>query len=350
VGTVVSIQLQAQPRQEKPQPVPFPKVEQQELFMQAIEALDAGKTNSMVKLLDRAVQLDSANQFAYIKRAQLFDLIGNNTRAIQDCSAALSLNPTFADVYQLRGCNHFKVGNVPAAVRDWQIFIQLKPEKETDHWQICVGHALLGNYEEARKRFEWHWTENTEDMEVAFWHFLCVARTEGLEKARDNLMKVSGETRVPMAQLYSLYKGVGSEADVWLAVEYGSPDETERAKREFFATYYLGLLRQCEGQLKKAKTLVSKALNIAHLNEGFIGDSPGGQLRGGDVAKVHLNQIERKLSEQSAYTENHKGHSSTAVLSYLAGALGLALLVAYGWHSQRQRRQFGISLAQKSST
>ena len=72
VGAFVSLQLQAQPQQQPPQQVPFPKVEQQELFLQAIEALDAGKTNLMVKLLDRAVQLDTANQFAYVKRAQLF--------------------------------------------------------------------------------------------------------------------------------------------------------------------------------------------------------------------------------------------------------------------------------------
>ena len=320
--------------------------------MQAIEALDAGKTNSMVELLDRAVLLDTENQFAYIKRAQLFDLVGNKVRAIQDCSAALGLNPTFADVYQLRGCNHFKMGNVLAAVRDWQIFIQLKPEKETEHWQICVGHTLLGNYEEARKRFEWHWTENTEDMEVAFWHFLCVARTEGLAKARENLMTVSGEERVPMAQLYALYKGTGTgaEADVWLAVEYGSPNSTERAQREFFATYYLGLLRQSEGRLKEAKTLVSKALSIARVNKGFIGDSPGGQLRGGDVANVHLKQIERKLSEQLAYTNDPKGNSAMIMMTYLVGGFGLVLLIVYGWRSQRQRRQFDLPLAQKSST
>ena len=75
MGMVVAIELQAQPRQEAPQPVAFPKVEQQELFLQAIDALDAGKTNSMVKLLDRAIQMDPVNPFAYVKRAQLFDLM-----------------------------------------------------------------------------------------------------------------------------------------------------------------------------------------------------------------------------------------------------------------------------------
>ena len=346
VGTVVSIQLQAQPRQETPQPVPFPKVEQQELFLQAIDALDAGKTNSMVKLLDRAVQLDPANPFAYVKRAQLFDLIGNNARAIQDYSTALGYNPKVADLYQLRGCSHFKMGNVLAAVLNWQHFIQLKPKKETEHWQICVGHALLGNYEEARKRFEWHWTVNTEDMEVAFWHFLCVARTEGLAEARENLIAVSGEKRVPMAQLHALYKGTGNEAEVWLAVEQGGPSTEERAQREFFAHYYLGLLKQAEGRLEEGKGSVAKALIIARAHEGFIGDSPGGQLRGGDIARVHFDQIDQKLAEQLAYTEGDDQNGAVSLLVYLVAGVGLVLLVGYSW----RRRQIAIPLAQKSST
>ncbi len=346
VGAVVSIQLQAQSRPEAPKPVPFPKVEQQELFLQAIDALDAGKTNSMVKLLDRAVQLDPTNPFAYVKRAQLFDLIGNNARAVQDYSTALGYNPTFADLYQLRGCSYFKMGNVLAAVFNWQRFIQLKPEKETEHWQICVGHALLGNYEEARKRFEWHWTANTEDMEVAFWHFLCVARTDGMTQARENLISVSGEKRVPMAQLHALFKGTGSEAEVWLAVEQGGPSAEERAQREFFAHYYLGLLKQAKGKLDEAKSSVSKALSIAHVSEGFMGDSPGGQLRGGDMAKVHFDQINRKLSEQLAYTEGDGQSRPLALLAYLVAGVGLVVLVGYSW----RRRQIPIPVARKSST
>ena len=63
-------------------------MEQEELFLQAIEALDAGKTDTMVQLLERALPLDPTNPFAYVKRGQLFDLIGNNSRAVEDFSKA----------------------------------------------------------------------------------------------------------------------------------------------------------------------------------------------------------------------------------------------------------------------
>ena len=334
--------------QQEPPPVPFPKVEQEELFLQAIEALDAGKTDTMVQLLERALPLDPTNPFAYVKRGQLFDLIGNNSRAVEDFSKALAYRPAFADVYQMRGCNQFKLGNVNAAVQDWQAFLQLKPDKEAEHWQICVGFALLGHYEEARKRFDWHATTNTQDLEVAFWHFLCVARTEGLEAARDSIKSAPEEKRVPMAELHALYAGKGTESDVWLAVERGTPDKAERAKREFFAHYYLGLLRQSEGKLDEAKQSVQQALAIAKANDGFIGDSPGGQLRGGDIARVHLQQIDQRLTEQSAWENRGPGGAGTG-LAYLATGAGSILLIGYTLRQQR-RREVPLELAEKSST
>ena len=66
---------------------------------------------------------------------------------------------------------------------------------------------------------------------MAFWHYLCVARMDGLESARENLIEVAGEERVPMSELYKLFKGEGSEADVWLAVEEEDPDKDARARR-----------------------------------------------------------------------------------------------------------------------
>lgn len=341
--------IQAQ-QQEAP-PVPFPKVEQEELFLQAIEALDAGQTAKMVQLLERAIPLDPTNAFAYIKRGQLFDLIGNNQRAVDDFSQAMAYMPAYANAYQMRGCNQFKLGNVKAAVQDWQVFLQLNPDKEAEHWQICVGFALLGHYEEARKRFDWHATTNTDDLEVAFWHFLCVARTEGVETAREHIKSASGEKRVPMAALHALYAGRGTEADVWLAVERGAPDKDERAKREFFAHYYLGLLRQSEGKLDEAKESVQKALTIAKANDGFIGDSPGGQLRGGDIARVHVQQIDQRLAEQAAWQNPGPGGAGTG-LAYLAAGIGLLLLVGYALRNQR-REEVSVEMTEvagKSST
>ena len=332
---------QAQPLPDAP--IIFPRVEQEEFFLQAIEAFEANDTNAMVRLMNQAVAIDATNHFAYIKRAQLYDLIGNNALAARDYSRALGtvgVDQKYADVFQMRGCAFFKLGNLRGAVSDWVNFLHLKPDKEAEHWQICVAYALLGKYEDARNQFEWHWTVNAKDMEVAFWHFLCVARTEGLAAAREKLMEVEGEKRVPMPALYRLFKGEGSAAEVWLAVEEGNPDPDERNQREFFANYYLGLFHQAEGKLEAANELIAAALEIAKSNAGYIGDSPGGQLRAGDIARVHHQQLQFLLADRRAWAKAQQPRDTLAEkIAYVSAGIGLVALIGFGVVAQRRKRR-----------
>ena len=68
--------------QQEPPPVPFPKVEQEELFLQAIEALNTGKTDTMVQLLDRAVQ---ALKLLLDRLLQLVELLERQREEINTC-------------------------------------------------------------------------------------------------------------------------------------------------------------------------------------------------------------------------------------------------------------------------
>jgi lipoprotein NlpI len=358
---VTAQQFQARQNGQRDQkPVAFPKVEQEEFFLQAIEALQAGNTNAVLELVDRAVGVDVTNRFAYVKRAQLLDIFSLDERAVKDYSIAISYDPTFADVYQLRGCSHFKAGRLDDAVADWNTFLSLKPEKEALHWQICVAYALQGQFNEGRNQFEWHWTANTKDVEVALWHFMCTARLDGLDKARAAMIevKLSEDKRVPMEALYNFYAGKLTEADVWLAVEQGAPDDAERAKREFFANYYIGVHRQAEGKLAEAREFVGKALGVAYRNEGFIGDSPGGQLRAGDMARVHLGVLDTLIKDAAALAaaQSPEAISARRRMMFL-GVAGLAGLIGLGVFLQRRRPKIAVKpelaepeLAEKSST
>ena len=347
---VAAQQFQArQNGQRDKKPVAFPKVEQEEFFLQAIDALQADNTNAVLELVDRAVGVDVTNRFAYIKRAQLLDIFSLDERAVKDYSIAISYDPTFADVYQLRGCSHFKAGRLDDAVADWNTFLKLKPDKESLHWQICVAYAMQGQFKESRSQFEWHWTANTKDVEVALWHFLCTARLEGIVKARGSMIKraqridileveLSEDKRVPMEALYEFYAGNATEADVWLAVEQGTADAAERAKREFFANYYIGVHRQAEGKLTEAREFVEKALGIAYRNEGFIGNSPGGQLRAGDMARVHLGVLDTLIKDAAALAAAQSPEAIAARRRMMfLGVGGLVGLIGLGVFLQRRR-------------
>ena len=170
------------------------------------------------------------------------------------------------------------------------------------------------------------------------------------ESARGKLLKVEGEKRVPMPELYQLFKGEGSEADVWLAVEEGDPDNDERTRREFFANYYLGLYKQAAGKLELADELIGKALEIAKSNEGYIGDSPGGQLRAGDIARVHSQQLRLQLADQRAWIEAQKPRSNLgAKLAYMGAGIGLVVLIGFGIMAQRKKPSQGPAVEAKLS-
>jgi len=137
-----------------------------------------------------------------------------------------------------------------------------------------------------------------------------------------------------------LFKGEGSAAEVWLAVEEGNPDPDERNQREFFANYYLGLFHQAEGKLEAANELIAAALEIAKSNAGYIGDSPGGQLRAGDIARVHHQQLQFLLADRRAWAKAQQPRDTLAEkIAYVSAGIGLVVLIGFGVVAQRRKRR-----------
>src|SRR6266853_660464 len=57
------------------------------------------------------------------------------------------------------------------------------------------------------RQFELHQTVNDNDVENAVWHYLCVARLAGVEKAHASLIRIQRDSRVPMMAVYALFGG-----------------------------------------------------------------------------------------------------------------------------------------------
>ena len=64
---------------------------------------------------------------------------------------------------------------------------------------------------------------NPADVENAAWHFLCVARQEGAEKARAALLPVGADPRVPMREVYEMFRG-RLEPSAVIAAAGSAPD------------------------------------------------------------------------------------------------------------------------------
>src|SRR5204863_2991600 len=113
--------------------------------------------------------------------------------------------------------------------------------RAAQHWQRGISCYYAGRYDDGRKQFELHQTVNPNDVENAAWHFLSVARSAGLAKARASLLPVSGDSRVPMTQIYALFAGKAKADDVLAAAQGGYASPAKLNRHLFYSHLYVGL-------------------------------------------------------------------------------------------------------------
>lgn len=164
-----------------------------------------------------------------------------------------------AQEYQKAGVEHFMRGEFKEALDAWDSLIKLVPEQAPYHWQRGIAYYYAGEFEKGRKQFELHQSVNPRDVENAVWHYLCVARAEGPKIARERLIPIEGDSRVPMKEVHALFAGRGSEADVLSAAKAGNPSEAALRDRLCYAHLYLGLFWEAEGEKEKALEHIRKA-------------------------------------------------------------------------------------------
>ena len=150
-----------------------------------------------------------------------------------------------------RGVAKFMAGDFKGSVNDFDAFLEKAPSNLPRHWQRGLSQYGAGLYTEGRKQFEVHQTVNKHDVENAVWHFLCVVQLEGLEAARKALIPIKGDSRVPMAQIHTLFAGKGSEEDVLTAAR-ASKNEAAQRNHLCYAHLYLALYEEALGNAEKA--------------------------------------------------------------------------------------------------
>jgi lipoprotein NlpI len=188
-----------------------------------------------------------------------------------------------ASDFEKRGEEHFKRGEIKEAIADFDKVIELRPGQEPYHWQRGIAYYYAGEYQKGRRQFELHQTVNPNDVENAVWHFLCVAKTESFDKARQQLISIHGDSRVPMTEIYRLFAGKGSAEAVLAAATEGDPSPTERKSRLFYAHLYLGLYDEAKG---------NRAGTLEHIRAAVRDFGQPHYM--GDVARVHLGILQKK--------------------------------------------------------
>ena len=208
---------------------------------------------------------------------------------IASCDRAIKLDPKDAGAYDRRGSARFKLGQVEDSIADFDRFIELEPAAEPGHWRRGISYYYAGEWEKGRKQFEGYQTVDDNDVENAVWRYLCMARADGVEKAKAEILKIGEDRRVPMKEVYALYAGKAEPEHVLAAARAGDPNPEQLNERLFYAHLYLGLYHETAGDERQALEHIAAAAD----------DHPIGHYMW-DVAKVHAERLRGKTQDPAS--------------------------------------------------
>lgn len=173
-----------------------------------------------------------------------------------------------------RAIADFRAGRVEQSLDGFDRVAQLAPAEAPYLWQRGIAQYYAGRFRECRDMFISHRKVNPDDVENAAWHFLCVARAESPEAARKQLLPVGPDARVPMREVYRMFKGELTQAQVMTAA--GADPSAQ-----FFARLYIGLYLEATGNRDAGRAQIEIAAEDRFARAG-------GYMH--DVARVHMQR------------------------------------------------------------
>ena len=171
-----------------------------------------------------------------------------------------------------RATADFRAGRIEQSLDGFDRVARMSPADAPYLWQRGIAQYYAGKFKECRDMFASHRTVNPDDVENAAWHFLCVARAESAEAARAQMLPVGPDARVPMREVYQMFGGKMTQAQVMRAA--GTD-----ASAQFFARLYVGLYLEAIGQKDAGRAQVEIAAEDRFARVG-------GYMH--DVARVHM--------------------------------------------------------------
>jgi lipoprotein NlpI len=151
-----------------------------------------------------------------------------------------------------RAVAEFSQGRITESVAAFDDLARTAPAEAPYLWQRGIALYYAGRYRDCRAQFESHRTVNPDDVENAAWHFLCVARAESPQAARSALLPVGPDSRVPMREIYEMFRGTTTPEAVLKAAG-------ARPQARFYAHLYVGLYAEAIGEAVRAREQIGLA-------------------------------------------------------------------------------------------
>jgi lipoprotein NlpI len=155
----------------------------------------------------------------------------------------------------------FEAGRISESTAGFDQLVKAAPQAMPQLWQRGIALYYAGRYRDCRLQFESHRTVNPDDVENAAWHFLCVARLESADRAGAALLPVGPDPRVPMREIYQMFRGALTPEQV---LEAGGT----RPSPQFYARLYVGLYLEALGDAGRSLQHMTIAAEDRYANAG----------------------------------------------------------------------------------
>lgn len=232
---------------------------------------------------EAAVKADPKSQQAHLALGMACLGLRDNAPAAAALTVVIQANPKLAFAYDRRGDAYLKLGKFAEAVKDFDKVLELTPDFAPQHWRRGIALYYAGRYADGAKQFETHKKANPEDVENAVWHYLCNARATNKETAKKELIDVTKDARVPMAEIQKLFAGKLKPEDVLAAAEKVQADTEPGTEARFYAHLYVALWYEAEGDKKKVLEHLTAAVEKYKIGHYMW-----------DVANAHLPLAKKK--------------------------------------------------------
>jgi lipoprotein NlpI len=240
------------------------------------------KTEQAIEVAGQAVKAAPKRIEPHFMRAMFLSDDQQWDKAVADLDRVVELRPKLAEAYYRRGRLHYLAAKPKLSVADFDRYVALKPEREKSLWERGISHYYTGQFKEGARQFELYQTYLGNDVENGVWRYLCMARSDGVKKAQASMLDIKGDRRVPMTEIYRLYRGELKPADVLTAATAGQASKSQQSHRLFYAHLYLGLYHEVHNRPKQALKHLRLAADKYRITHYM-----------GDVARVHL-ELEKK--------------------------------------------------------
>lgn len=222
----------------------------------AVLELGASESDTVRQLLAEA-QTAAANRHTAQAMAALNQIVASE--------------PGLAVAYYLRGREYLRQGQFAQSVADFDRYLELQPQRQASLWERGIACYYAGQFQQGADQFSAYQTFDDNDVENAVWHVICRSQLVGFAEASSEIMRVKADRRVPMMQVYDLFRGAATPADVLSAARSMELRPDERKLAEFYAHLYLGLYYEVRGERESSQQAIRRAVED-HVNDNYMWD------------------------------------------------------------------------------